>query len=383
MKNNKSLIDFIFKLKLSLLDRYIIKEVIIFFLFSVGLFSSLGVAIGTISDLAHKVTEYNLPIKTAIKIFWLTIPEFVAYALPISVLLATLLTYGRLSSHSELIALRSIGISIYRLMISALLFSIVITSVTFIFNEFIVPAANWQAIILQEKYIQSETSLWQKQDIFYPEYELLDRGKQESVRQLKRLFYAEGFDGKLFYNLTVLNWSVGTLTQIITCETAQWNNYQHIWDFFQGKIEYLSASKTEHFTHQQFPFTQSLLIVSRQEIDPFEMNIFQAQDYLKIIQASGDYKKSLLYQVRIQQKIAFPFICLVFACIGSTIGISSQKINRARGFGLCVGIVFSYYLLAFLMGALGIVGILPPSLAAWLPNLLGFTVSGWLLAKSF
>ena len=381
MNKHKSLIYFIFKFKLSILDRYLITEIILFFLFSVGLFSSLGVAIGTITDLAYKITEYNLPIKTALKIFLLNIPEFVAYALPISVLLATLLTYGRLSSDSELIALRSVGINIYRLVTPLLLFSILVTAITFVFNEFVVPATNWQAIILQEKYTKSESSLWQKQDIFYPEYELSNRGEQNPERQIKRLFYAEGFDGKLFHNLTVLNWSANILTQIISCETAQWNSSKNIWDFFQGKIEYLSERRTQFFTHQQFTFPQSLLILSSQEIDPFEMNIFQAQNYLKIIQASGDRKKTLLFQVRIQQKIAFPFTCIVFACIGSAIGISSQAINRARGFGLCVGIVFSYYLLAFLVGALGLVGVIPALLAAWLPNLFGFIIARYLLAK--
>ena len=379
MKNSNLLLNWKPHFKLSLLDRYIIKEIILFFLFSVGLFSSLGVAVGTLSDLAYKVTEYNLPINTAVQVFFLSLPEFVAYAFPISVLLATLLTYGRLSADSELIALRSFGISIYRLITPVLLFSLVIALITFFFNEFIVPAANERAIVLQDKYIQSESSVWQKHNIFYPEYELIDRGDRELVKKIQRLFYAEKFDGKLFNNLIVLNWSANTLERIITCKTAQWNDSKNIWDCFQGKIEYLAERKTQYFAHQSFLFSEVFLTIAKQDIDPFEMNIFQAQNYLNIIQASGDRKKTLLFQVRIQQKIAFPFICLVFACIGSTIAISFQQINRARGFGLCVIIVFIYYLLAFIIGALGLVGILSPFLAAWIPNFLGFAMSGWLL----
>ena len=367
-------------MKLSLLDKYIIKQIILFFLFSVGLFSVLGVAVGTLSDLAYKVTEYNLPINTAIEIFFLSTPEFVAYALPISVLLASLLTYGRLSSDSELVALRSFGISIYRLIAPILVFSLFITVVTFFFNEFIVPTAHDRAIILQDKYIQLESSGWQQQNIFYPEYDLIDRGDREPVKKIKRLFYAEGFDGKLFHNLTILSWSQNTLNKIIKCQTAKWNKNKYIWDCFQGEIEYLTQRTTQSFTHQQFPFTQAFSTIAQQNIDLFEMNIFQAQNYLDIIEASGDRKKTLFFQVRIQQKIAFPFICLVFACIGSTIGINSRQLNRARGFGLCVIIVFSYYLLAFLIGALGLVGILSPFLAAWLPNFCGFAISGWLLS---
>lgn len=368
-------------MKLLLLDKYISKEISLFFLFSVGLFSSLGVAVGTISDLAYKINEHDLPINIAVRVFFLKIPEFVAYALPISVLLATLLTYGRLSSDSELIALRSICINIYRLTIPALLFALIVTTITIIFNELVVPIANYQATILQKEYIQQNSFNWQKQDLFYPEYQIITQDPKSPKKRLKRLFYAEGFDGKNFHNLTVLNWSRNNLDKIITCKTAKWNDHKNTWDLFQGEIEYLANRNTQYFTHRQFPFTQNILTVAHQDIDLFEMNIFQAQNYLDIIQASGDNKKILLLQVRIQQKIAFPFICLVFACLGSTIGISSQHINRAKGFGLCVGIVFSYYLLAFLMGALGLVGILSPFLAAWLPNFCGFAMSIWLLLQ--
>jgi len=59
-------------------------------------------------------------------------------------LLAALMTYSRLSSDSELIALRSCGVSIYRLVLPAFILSFVVTG-TFLFNEQVVPAANYQA----------------------------------------------------------------------------------------------------------------------------------------------------------------------------------------------------------------------------------------------
>ena len=382
MTKSKLSIDFSPQLKFSLLDTYIVREIIVFFLLSVGIFSSLGVAVGTISDLAYQITEYSLPIETAIQIFLLNIPEFTAYALPISILLATLLTYGRLSKDSELIALKCLGISIYRLVTPALIFSLIVTAITFGFNEFVVPAAHHQAINLQKKYIQIDFPNWQKQDLFYPEYNIINNRDSKPIRQLKRLFYIEGFDGNTFYNLTILSWSKNTLNQIITCETAQWNNDEQLWDCFQVKIEYLSERNIQYFIHRQFPFTQTLVTIAKQDIDLFDMNIFQAQNHLKLIKNSGDSKKELLFRVRIQQKIAFPFICFVFAGIGSSIGAGSQQINRARGFGLCVGIVFSYYLLAFLIGALGLSGILSPVLAAWIPNFLALGIGAWLLINN-
>ncbi|MGB5636899.1 MAG: LptF/LptG family permease, partial [Waterburya sp.] len=114
------------------MDRYLLEELSWFFLFSVSLLTSSGVAIGTVSDLAHKITEDQLPIPVAILIFCCKIPEYAAYALPISVLLTGLIIYSRLNSDRELVALLSFGISFYRIIFSTFIFSLVITGVTFL-----------------------------------------------------------------------------------------------------------------------------------------------------------------------------------------------------------------------------------------------------------
>ena len=134
-----------------------------FFLFSVGLLSSLGVAIGTVSDLAYKITEYKLPIAVAILIFGYKIPEYVAYALPISILLTSLIIYGRLSSDRELVALVSFGINFYRIITPALVLSLIVVAITFLFNELVVPATNYQANLIQAPFIaQTELNLQKK-----------------------------------------------------------------------------------------------------------------------------------------------------------------------------------------------------------------------------
>jgi lipopolysaccharide export system permease protein len=109
------------------------------------------------------------------------------------------------------------------------------------------------------------------------------------------------------------------------------------------------------------------------------MNIAQASEYLKILRSSGDEKKIAMFEVRTQQKIAFPFVCMVFGLLGSVLGSSPQQSSKSKSFGLCLIIVFAYYLIGFLIGGLGLVKVLSPLIAAWLPNLFGFAVGIWLL----
>ncbi|MGH2414387.1 MAG: LptF/LptG family permease, partial [Microcystaceae cyanobacterium] len=297
---------------ISLIDRYITAELIPPFLFCVGLVSSLGVAIGNLSDLANKIVESNLPLRLALHVLLLKVPEFTAYALPISVLLATLMAYGRLSNDSELIALRSCGMSLYRLVAPAVALSLVVTGVTFLFNELVVPAANYQATAILVNALNEEHSFWQTKDIFYPEYEEVILPNGEAIRRLKSLFYAERFDGEQMQALTILNRLEDRLNQIIISNSARWNSDQSTWDFFDGMIYKIapnaSYSDVQLFAHRQFPLSKAPFDLASLGRKPEEMNIAQAWEYMKILRLSRNEKTLIVFQVRTQEKMAFPFV---------------------------------------------------------------------------
>lgn len=367
----------------SLLDRYLFSQLIPPFLFSVGLVSSLGVAIGYLSDLSNKVVDKNLPITDAIQILLLKIPEFTAYALPISLMLATLLSYGRLSQDNEIIALRSCGTSLYRIIVPALVLSLIVTGITFLFSEWVVPTANYRATAILVKSIQEEHPFWQNKDIFYPNYQEVELSSGEKLRKLKSLFYAEKFDGQAMKTLTILEWSGGNLSRIIVSESANWNGIHKQWDFFNGTVYHIapdaSYREAHPFRHQRFALPKEPFEFVMQGRDPLEMNIVQAREYIKLLRWLGDQKKLTTFEVRIHQKLAFPFICIVFGLIGSVLGVQPLQMTRGTSFGLSVVIIFGYYVLAFLMGSLGMIGLLSPGMAAWLPNLLGLAIASGLL----
>lgn len=370
---------------LSLMDRYIATQLINPLLFSVGLVSVLGVAIGYLSDLADKVVDSNLPLIQASEILLLKVPEFTAYALPISVMLSTLLTYGRLSSDSELIAFRGCGVSLYRLIIPAVVMSLLVTGVTFLVSELVVPAANYRATGILVEYLQEEHPYWQNKDIFYPDYEQVVLPNGEKEKQLKHLLFAEKFDGQNLKNLTVLEWLENRLNRIVVSDSATWNGQEETWDFFNGTLYKLapdaSYKEADPFEHRQLPLSKAAFEFALQGRDPYEMNIIQASQYMRILKMMGDDKKLRTFQVRIQQKLAFPFICVVFGVIGSSLGSTPQNMSRATGFGLSVVIIFAYYLLGFLIGSLGLMGLISPVLAGWLPNILGLVMGGYLLYR--
>ena len=370
----------------SVMDRYIGGQLLMPFLFGVGAFSSIAVSIGAVFDLVRKVVESGLPIETALNVFLLQLPSFVVLAFPMSTLLTTLMTYSRLSSDSELIALRGCGVSIYRLVLPAVILSFVVTGITFLFNEQIVPAANYQATLTLEQALKEEKPKFQDRNIFYPEYQEVKQPDGQKVNTLTRLFYADQYDGQLMKGLTIVDRSKQGVNQIVVAESAAWNPAQNNWDFFNGTIYLVAPDSTYRnilrFEHQQLQLPRTPLEVADKGRNYDEINIADGLKRLKKTRLSGDEKKIRKLEVRIQEKIAFPFVCVVFGLVGATLGTKPQRTGRATSFGISLLVIFSYYLLRVVSGALGLSGILSPWMSAWLPAMFGFVAGGLILIRS-
>jgi lipopolysaccharide export system permease protein len=370
----------------ALMDRYITAELLLPFLFGVAAFSSVLVAVGTVFDLVRKVVESGLPMAIAINVFLLKLPSFIVLAFPMSTLLAALITYSRLSSDSELIALRSCGVSIYRIVLPALVLSCVVLGMTFLFNEHVVPAANYQATLTLDKALKEEKPTFQQQNIFYPEYQEIQQPDGNQVKILTRLFYADQFDGQRMRGLTIIDRSREGLNQIVVAESAMWNPKQNLWDFFNGTIYLVSPDSSYRnivrFEQQKLQLPRTPLDVAGRVRDSDEMNIAEVREQLELARLTGDESKIRRYKLRIQEKIAFPFICVVFGLVGATLGTNPQRQGRATSFGISVVVIFLYYSLTIASDALGLKGVLSPWLAAWLPNIFGFGAAGLLLLRA-
>jgi lipopolysaccharide export system permease protein len=371
---------------LSVMNLYIIKELILPFLFGMGIFTSLGLSIGAGFELIRKVTDSGLHWSVAAKVMLLRMPEFIVFAFPMSILLATLMTYSRLSSDSELIALKSIGVNIYRLMMPAIAFSLCVVAMTFWFNNFVAPAASYQASLTLKKALGETRPEFETKNILFPEYAEVETENGETEEVLTRLFYAEKFNGKQMTNLTVLDRSRRPVSQIVVAHSAEWNVLENIWDFYDGTIYLIGSdggyNNIVRFEHQKLALPKEAFDITKKSRQTSEMNVFQAIKYLELIKPGGDEPRIRKWEVRIHEKIAVPFACLVFAMIGAMLGVQPQDSGKATSFGICIGLIFGYYLLSFISQSLGISGAIAPWFAAWLPNFIGFGTAIGLLVKT-
>ena len=375
-------------LPFSIMDRYLASELLPPFLFGVGAFSSILVSIGAVFELVRKVVESGLPVNIAGQIFLLSLPEFIVLAFPMSTLLATLMTYSRLSSQSELVALRGCGVSVYRMVLTAVVLSLCVTGITFIFNEQIAPAAKYQATVTLNRALKSEKPSFKQANIIYPEYRKVKQEDGSKEKVLSRLFYADQFDGNQMKGLTVIDRSqegLEGLSQIVVANTGKWNPSENVWDFYDGSIYLVAADRSYRniikFEHQKLKLPRTPLDVAQKSRDYGEMNIVQALEQLEIERLRGDDRKIQKLKVRIQEKFALPFVCVIFGLVGSAMGSVTQRSGKGTSFGLSVIIIFAYYLISFIASALGQAGVLSPFMAAWSGNFLGLGVGIFLLIR--
>ena len=117
--------------------------------------------------------------------------------------------------------------------------------------------------------------------------------------------------------------------------------------------------------------------------DADNMTLSEARKAQAMYEMSGNLKESRKMKVRIYEKMTLPMSCIVFALIGSTLGIKQNiRSSKSQGFGISIILIFFYYLTCFLFSSMGVIGLLTPFLAAWVPVILFLGFGGFLLWKS-
>ena len=377
MKNIKYLQKFhsIFR-RIPLLDRWIISKLIPILFFAISAFTIVSLSVGVMFDLIRKIVEFGLPIVVALKIFFLSLPGFLVLAFPMSVLLTCLLTYGNLSSNSEILALKSLGINNFRIILPSLSLALFMTLLTFIFNDNLVPISNRVAAdIMQNSIGKSIKTEKGKYNISFSKYgSILDANTNkpiDSATHLTHIFYARRFLNDVMYEVTVVDLSKKGTKILIAADNGKFVDQLNSWEFSNGEMIITNdegSVSTISFDTYKYPLDNGPSKLAAIPSDAKNMTISEARKAEEMYAMAGNIKESRKMKVRIYEKITLPFSCIVFSLIGSTLGIKQNiRSSKSQGFGLSIIIIFLYYLTCFVFSSMGIVGLISPFLSAWIP----------------
>ncbi|NLK08381.1 MAG: YjgP/YjgQ family permease [Firmicutes bacterium] len=357
-----------------ILDRYVLKEMVMPMLFGICAFTSLF--IGT--DLLRVVTiamDLGAPFNMVGKLFLFQLPQIIVYTFPMAVLLAVLLSLSRLSANSELVAMQAGGIGFIRIMAPVLVIGLVMSSLTLLINETVVPAAN-VAYKVTFAEMRGQTLPRTTRNVILKRYK---------SNFLEWFLYAARFDSEL---QTMEDVAIVTLDKSRPKETTYAPRV--VWDddgwFMENGITHFHDEAGETVTmrfaggRQPVDIGQKPRDIIASQKDPDEMNIKELSKHMEILRSQG--KEVARLEVDWHLKWAIPMASLVFAIVGAPLGIQSHRSASSVGFGLSIIVIFIYYLIMTAGSALAQGGYLPPAAGAWIQNVVMVVIGLSLIYKT-
>ncbi|MBR6298479.1 MAG: LptF/LptG family permease [Candidatus Gastranaerophilales bacterium] len=347
---------------LSILDRYILKQLFDVFVLGVVVFTSIIFASETFTQLIKQISLYGIPFHIAIMMIVLNLPQVFVLTIPISTLFATVMTVNDLSLKSEITVLRACGIGLNRIAKPILCFALLMTVVSFFINEFIVPMSSVQSkslaiYSLEQKHIPENKMNFTVKDI-------------DKEGKLKRLFYAQWCKDKTLNNVTVVDISNPKVVQIVQAKKGTTSDYG--WKFDNGVI-YSIAQNGKTFNTSLFE--ESNITFGIGDVNELvkettsEYNFFKLMKHIENQKSNLEKKIKLEYEVNLFDKLALPLTTFALAIIGIPLAITPPRARVNRGFLFSILIIFIYYVIRAFSLNLGATGTIPSFVAPWLPVL--------------
>jgi lipopolysaccharide export system permease protein len=349
-----------------LLDRYVLGAFLTPFIYCLVAFILLFI----IGDLFENLDDFlKIPgwFPVMLKYYALFVPSLLVFITAIAVLLAILYSLGRLQKNNEIAAMRSGGISVYRIALPLLLFCLALSVIVLYLNESVVPFTMRQTALLKEKQLEAGVRLNAvlKNVVFNNPLTnrsyCLETFETRSNAATGVTVYEQRPDGTSLRRITA--------RRAIFRGGSWWLTDGTVSTYPPGRLPEKRAFAKEEFAFEVRPedFQESL-----QELESLSYGELRRALERKRGFPLASLRPALIL---LHQKIAMPLACLIMGLIGVSFGLRLGRGGMLAGVGLSLALGFLYYIIYSLAGAFGKQGYLPPWLAAWAGNLI-FGIAG-------
>ena len=344
-----------------ILTIYICKE--FFKLFSLTQLTFLSIYL--IIDFLQKIDNFieaEASTNVILSYFSYKIPFVVVQMIPAATLISVIIMFCLMKQNNEINAIKACGLNIFRLTQPVILTALFIGIAVFLFSEIIVPYSSSRS-----------NEVWnievEKQDPtrFYGSYQIWYRGSDSIYWMLRFDKEKKVMERPSFYFFD----KTFKLVKRIDGLKGRWEKDK--WKIESGITQELGKDGNYKFTkftdlYLEIPETPENFV--RKVKRPEEMGYWQLKRYAERVRQEGYDDTKYLVDMNI--KIAYPFICLILVLIGIPIALGLKKGGTPMAVSIGIGVCFIYMLTLGLSRTLGLSGVLPPILSAWLANLIFF-----------
>ena len=331
-----------------------------------------------ILDITNMIVNYRISLSDVLLLLIYSMPHFLEFVIPMSIMMAILLTFFRMSSDNEIVALKAGGMSIYELLPPVLLFCLIGCILTGIMTIY---GVHWGSLSFKKltyKVAASNVNIGMKERTFNDNFKgvMLYTNKIdlknkaltdvfiEDQRTKNIISTAVAPKGemsyepdKLLFQLRLYN---GTINQVdIEQKTVHSINF----DTYDINLD-LKKSVPE----------------KKGRKDEKEMSLTELSNYLK----NAVNKDAKYYAILIEfyRKFSIPFACFALGLLGIPLGVQSKSAKRAFGLGLGLIFFLLYYLMLSAGWVFGEAGIYPPLIGMWMPNIVTGGIGIYLFVRT-
>ncbi len=358
------------------LDRLIIRELIGPWFFGVFIFTVLIFT----SILLVRVTDWvvkGVSLDVVFQLIMLLLPGMLVKTFSMALLLATLLSFGRLSNDSEIVAIRAAGASLFRVIRPVLVFGLIVAAGAFSINEWVVPRFSLRATNVQQDIKQGLDANRIGRPVFNVIY---DEGKAVGFMGALDLDVSRN----LLANVHVVTFDkLGKPSYVLFAEELEYVGVKE-WEIRKGaRVVSVDGTDVVVLKDKAWPANvarpvatpKNLLASVLDDLDAFSMSEIAQQIKSLREDPSSDPRQVRNLEFGYFNKIGLPLSVVIFGMLGAPLGIRSHRSGVASGFALSIALSFAYLIVANFGAVYAKAGRIPPYAASFAPVVLGFVAA--------
>jgi lipopolysaccharide export system permease protein len=374
------------RLIVRLLDRYILRQVLVTCAGCVGFFVFLIATVNALKDLLGYLLAGQLAPESAIKLFLLLIPYVVMYALPMGMLLGVLLVLGRMSADSEIVAMRTSGQSLKRITAPIYVLALLGVVVGVGINFYYMPIA--RTVYHQEFGQMLRTNALR---IIMP---------KTFIREFPNMVvYVSEKHGDYVKDIWLWRLDKGQrVTSFSHSETGRIEldeeKNELVFKPFQLSTERFDEKDPEDFSKPpvrleaesaSFRFSLSRLFGPKsfnRKLDWYTLNeleVARQLDAKTMAPGLARDQRLMRYDMIVQSKASMALAVLILVLIAVPLGIRVSRRETSANFGVALLLALAYYFLTtVVVGWFDKSPELRPDLLVWVPNIFFIGIGLWL-----
>ncbi len=344
--------------------KYIIFELLPIFLLGVTIFVLVLVMFQSF-QLSEYVIIHGAKLSVTLLMILYTALGFLPILLPIALMFAVLLTYGRMSGDSEIVAFKALGLSQFHLLLPALVLGALISFFSLQVSFRLAPWGNLQLNSLLTKLAQTRPAVTIREGVF-------SEGAFDLVIYASKVDSAQGLLKKVF--IFDERDSNSPLT-IISKEGELVSNATDVGQEAELRLQNGSVHKygKEFYTKIDFQTYGIKLFdpnqIKEKKIGPEAMDMGQLHEAIKQLDPKDD--ESINFVLEWHRRWALSATCIILALVGFSLGtVTNRRAARSGSMVICISALVIYWAIYVGFESLIRTGKIPPPIGAWVANLI-------------